>query len=241
MPATAPSATATGKSSNWLSWLLILFVCGLSGASILVVLKDFYYHSRSNSGVAAETYLFLYSSVALGLLSIIYQVSQRHIGRTAATILAWLPALGLTALIGSTDGWSPKYGWSTAAAQVAKSEPTSIYTYAEQMPELATGGGLASLCDTLSSQAQRQLNRAGQSATGTVRLSWVVSPQGDPSQIQIEQGLTAVVDSAVVAAVRGLPALQPGKQNGQQVAVRLTVIARFPALSAARIKSIRRQ
>lgn len=108
------------------------------------------------------------------------------------------------------------------------------------MPELATGGGLASLCDTLSSQAQRQLNRAGQSATGTVRLNWVVSPQGKPSQIRIEQGLTAVADSAVVAAIRGLPTLQPGKQNGQRVAVRLTVIVRFPAPLAAVAKSLRR-
>lgn len=220
------------KSTKWLGWLLIFVVCGLSGASILVVLQDFVRHARSNGGVEANTYLFLYTSLAIGLLSISYQVSQRHLGRTIATGLGLLPVLGLLLLIGSTEGWTPANGWSTPVKQVAKSDSTSIFTYVEQEPALPTGGGLARICDALSYQAQRHLTRAGQSAEGTVRISWVVSRQGHPSQLHIEQGLSAAADSAVVAAVRELPALHPGKQNGQAVAVRLTAVARLSASAA---------
>lgn len=235
--AAPPSAD---KSTQWLSWLLLLVVCGLSGASILVVLQDFVRHARSNTGVEVDTYLCLYGSVAVGLLSVGYQVSQSHRRRAMATSLGLLPVLGLLLLIGSTEGWSPDYGWSRPVKQVFKSDSTSIYTYVEQMPELPTGGGLARICDTLSYQAQRRLTRAGQSAQGTVRISWVVSRQGHPCQLQLEQGLSAVADSAVVAAVRELPALHPGKQNGHAVAVRLTAVARLPAPVVVVPKRLRR-
>jgi len=103
-----------------------------------------------------------------------------------------------------------------------------VLTYVEQMPALPTGGGLATLCDTLSYRAQRQLVRTGQSATGAVRVSWVVNSQGMASRPEIEQNLTPMADSAVVAAVRSLPPLQPGKQNGRAVAVRLAAVVRLP-------------
>ncbi len=228
MPSPAHSASPWGKPLGFISWLVVLLVFVLSGASIWVVFQDLLANSRMNAGMTAETYRFLYGSTFLGLLGIIYQLSQRHFRRMAATILGLLPVLGLTLLIGITEGWEPKYGWSFAAKQVAHSNLSSVYTYVEQMPALPTGGGLATLCDTLSCRAQRQLVRTGQSATGTVRVSWVVNSQGMASRPEIEQNLTPMADSAVVAAVRSLPPLQPGKQNGQAVAVRLAAIVRLP-------------
>lgn len=225
------AAARTNKVAQGLGWLLLLLVCGLSGASILVALQDFARHARSNGGVEVDTYLFLYGSLTVGLLSVGYQASQRYRLRAAMTGLGLLPVLGLLLLIGPTLGWGPDHGYARPVQQVVHRDSTSVYTFVEQQPSLPTGS-FAAISDTLSAHAQRQLTRAGQSATGTVQISWIVNRKGRPSHLQIEQGVSAAADSAVVAAVRELT-LNPGKQNGQAVAVRLRAVARLSAAGAA--------
>jgi hypothetical protein len=87
------------------------------------------------------------------------------------------------------------------------------YTYVEDMPDDATVKALI----------ERRLVLPPKAPHGRVLVQFMVSKQGVVSQPQIEEGMGAPVDSAVVAAVRLLPDFTPGTQDGQPVALSLLV------------------
>lgn len=103
--------------------------------------------------------------------------------------------------------------------------PDDVYSYVEQMPTLNGQGGFAAIAAAI----QRQLVLPPAAPAGRTFVQFVVTKAGTVSQPQIVKGLRADVDSAVVAATRKLPRFTPGKQNGQVIAVRLTLPVTFPA------------
>lgn len=125
-----------------------------------------------------------------------------------ATILGLLPVLGLTALIGSTEGWTPKYGWSTAVKQVAKSDSTSIYTYVEQIPELPTGG-----------RPGKYLRYAQLSGPTSTHARWSVGAGDSPHQLDRE-----LAGSAHTAGGRGQHRYEPAGTVSPGVIPTLEVI-----------------
>jgi hypothetical protein len=97
--------------------------------------------------------------------------------------------------------------------------PNQAYTYVEQMPTLPEVSSMAGIVVTL----QRRVLVPPTAPDGRVFVQFVVTTEGQVSQPQVLKGVRADVDSAVVAATRQLPCFVPGKQNGQPVAVRLTL------------------
>ena len=116
----------------------------------------------------------------------------------------------------------------TAPRPAFNPDSSRIYTFAEQMPEFTTGGGLAALNDTVNRRTSKLLGASAQSLSGKITISFVVGPRGGIFDKKIVQGINPSADAAVLAALDKLPRLVPGKQNGQQAAVRLTLQVRLP-------------
>jgi hypothetical protein len=93
-----------------------------------------------------------------------------------------------------------------------------VYTYVEKMPSVAGQQGVASIKALL----ERQLVTLPKARRVRVRL--VVTRQGIVQQVQLVQGLNASADSAVLVAVRQLPRLAPGMQNGQPMNVCIDLV-----------------
>ncbi|WP_369810674.1 energy transducer TonB [Hymenobacter cheonanensis] len=62
---------------------------------------------------------------------------------------------------------------------------------------------------------------------GTVLIGFTVNQQGEIRDIRVEQGVNTDLDEATVAAVKMLPRFRPGRQSGQNVAVRYTLPIRW--------------
>ncbi|MBD2724525.1 energy transducer TonB [Hymenobacter armeniacus] len=105
--------------------------------------------------------------------------------------------------------------------------PNRVYQYAEQMPELPAGGGAGAIVaaaqkNLLYPEAARQAK-----VTGRVFVKFIIGADGVVRDVQVAKGLGSGCDEAAVAAVRQLPALKPGMQNGCPVAVAYTVPLTF--------------
>ena len=103
-----------------------------------------------------------------------------------------------------------------------------VYMFAEQMPALRAGGGVSAIADTLRSRVKKLLGPSVGSDSGKGVVSFVVGPRGGVFKEKTEQSITPAVDAAILAAVRHLPRINPGKQNGRQVAVKMTIPIQLP-------------
>ena len=106
-----------------------------------------------------------------------------------------------------------------SGSTVEDSNQAYTYVYAEQMPALPEPGGMGGIAAAI----KRRLLVPPTAPEGRVFVQFVVTKAGLVSQPQVVKGLRADVDSAVVAATRQLPCFVAGKQNGQPVAVCLTL------------------
>jgi hypothetical protein len=109
--------------------------------------------------------------------------------------------------------------------QQSEAERNLVYTYVEQMPSLPGGGGLPAI----NAAVQRLLVSPANATQGRVFVSLIVEKQGRVSTPTILKGLSTSADAAVLAAVKRLPLLQAGKQNGRPVRVQLTLIVTLPS------------
>jgi hypothetical protein len=98
-------------------------------------------------------------------------------------------------------------------------EDTHVYSYLEQEPSLPGGGGTAALIAAV----QQALVVPADAEPGKVFVNFVISQQGEAILPQVLKGLSASTDAAVLAAVRRLPRLVPGKMNGHAVRFQLTL------------------
>ncbi len=94
-----------------------------------------------------------------------------------------------------------------------------VYNYAEQLPHLPGTEGLSAIATSLLERVQFPPQARG----GQLQISFVVEPDGRVTRPVIVQGFDSALDEAVLAAAVRLPRLEPGRQHGQPVAVRLTV------------------
>ena len=102
-----------------------------------------------------------------------------------------------------------------------------VYTYVEQMPELPGGGGLAAVVAAIQERLGYPTQARRDKLTGRVFVSFTVGQTGQIRDIKLLKGLGEGCDEAALQAVRRLPALVPGKQNGQAVSVSFTVPVTF--------------
>ena len=95
-----------------------------------------------------------------------------------------------------------------------------VYTYVEQMPALATGGGMGGIIQQIQDNL---VYPGGPHLEGRIFASFTVSASGEVHDAQIVKGLSPAHDEAVLAAIQKLPRFVPGTQNGRPVTVSFTV------------------
>ena len=100
--------------------------------------------------------------------------------------------------------------------------PNRVYAYAEQMPQLLTGGGGAAIVTAIQQHLEYPAAARAAGVAGRVYVRFVVGADGKVRDAQVLQGLGHGCDEAALAAVRQLPEFRPGRQNGCPVAVAYT-------------------
>lgn len=101
----------------------------------------------------------------------------------------------------------------------------TVCTDVEQMPQLNGSGGYAELGAAIK---QRVPATAAVSCTGSrVLVAFIVRADGTLTDARILKGSGNSCEAAVLAAVRKLPPLQPGKQNGRVVTVSCVIAVAF--------------
>ncbi len=90
------------------------------------------------------------------------------------------------------------------------------------MPQLPGSSGLAGIAGAI-----RARMAPASGCSGKVFVSFVVDPSGTVKDGKILKGPDGGCNAAILAAVDKLPRFKPGKQNGQAVAVVLTVPLTF--------------
>jgi TonB family protein len=105
-----------------------------------------------------------------------------------------------------------------------------IYIYVEQMPQLPGGGSLLELVQLVQNKISYPKAAPGAVVpSGKVMVSFVVDTDGTVQNVKIVKGLSPRCDAAVLAAVQQLPRFEPGQQQGEPVAVALTIPVEFRA------------
>lgn len=100
--------------------------------------------------------------------------------------------------------------------------PNRVYAYAEQMPQLPTGGGGAAIVMAIQQHLEYPAAARAAGIAGRVYVRFVVGADGKVRDAQVTKGLGHGCDEAALAAVRQLPDFTPGRQNGCPVAVAYT-------------------
>jgi len=99
-----------------------------------------------------------------------------------------------------------------------------VYTYVEQMPQLAGNPGMTPIMQQIMANLAYP---AGVHQEGKVFASFTVRADGRVSDAKIVKGLAPAYDEAVLAAIQKLPRFVPGQQSGKAVAVSFTVPVLF--------------
>ena len=108
----------------------------------------------------------------------------------------------------------------------AKDPSNTVFTYAQQMPTFR-GGDVTALTAYLQQQVRWPTGSGLVDAAGRVFVSFIVGKDGAVRDAKVVKGLHPLLDTEALRVVRDLPTLTPGKQNGQAVAVSLTVLVTF--------------
>jgi len=96
-----------------------------------------------------------------------------------------------------------------------------IFNYVEEMPAFPGGtDAFLSFC-AQKIQYPEIAKRAG--VEGRIFMSFIVSPSGAISDVQVVKGIGAGCDEEAVRVVGGMPKWNPGKQNGRPVNVKMSV------------------
>ncbi|GAB3878468.1 hypothetical protein GCM10028824_40460 [Hymenobacter segetis] len=133
----------------------------------------------------------------------------------------WQPALGYddqpVAMYQVVNIWfSPPAPPTGQAAPVPENQ---VYSQVEQMPVLPGRSGP----DGLQAALQELIEYPERASSGEGQVSFVVEPDGRITRPVMLKPINSALDEAVLAAALRLPRFEPGRHNGQPVAVRLTV------------------
>ncbi|MBO2012279.1 TonB family protein [Hymenobacter negativus] len=133
----------------------------------------------------------------------------------------WLMLLTVALATGTVQAQTPNPASTAKPAAVAD---TTVYTYAEQMPQLPGGGGNAAICAAIGKELRfPPLDAKGQFPGSRMVVEFTVTKNGDVSNISIIKSLDSRLDAVVVRAIQTLPRLTPGQQAGVPVNVKIMV------------------
>jgi TonB family protein len=108
-----------------------------------------------------------------------------------------------------------------------------IYIAVEKMPEFP-GGGQAAMFKYFNDKMYYPADAQQAKISGTLVASFVVTPQGKVTDVQLMKKLHPSLDQAFMKVVQNMPDWIPGTQNGKAVAVRYTVPFRVMEDAAAK-------
>lgn len=101
---------------------------------------------------------------------------------------------------------------------------TSAEGTVEELPTLASGGGIAALIKAVEGQLGGvQATESRTAVEPSVFVTFTIRGDGTVQQAKIMAGQNAKIDAAVLDAVERLPRLTPGQVAGKAVAVKLTI------------------
>jgi TonB family protein len=98
-----------------------------------------------------------------------------------------------------------------------------VYTYVEQMPTIPGAPSMVSISTALQAAVVLPAEVREGKSEGQVFVNFVVRPDGSTSDAKVVRSLCSTCDQAALAAVKALPHLTPGKQNGKTVTVQMTI------------------
>jgi periplasmic protein TonB len=104
---------------------------------------------------------------------------------------------------------------------IEKQAKAEVFTHVEEMPAFP-GGSDAFLTFVAQNIRYPEIaKRAG--VEGRVAISFVVSPSGNVSDVQVAKSIGAGCDEEAVRVIKSMPKWNPGKQNGRPVNVQVSV------------------
>jgi TonB family protein len=88
-------------------------------------------------------------------------------------------------------------------------------------------GGKEKLCEYIVAHTEYPKAAVDSNITGKVFISFLVEKDGSVTNVKVQKGPCALLDSAAVKVVRTLPRWNPGTQNGKPVGVRMVIPINF--------------
>lgn len=118
-----------------------------------------------------------------------------------------------------------------ARPAVAQDDKTSskVYTSVDEMPEYP--GGIDAFRAYMSNEIRYPEDAKKDGVQGKVFVSFTVDKNGKIKDAEITKGVHELLDKEALRVVGKMPAWTPGRQDGQAVAVKMTVPVQF-ALSS---------
>ncbi len=108
----------------------------------------------------------------------------------------------------------------SAAAQEKRAEE-KVYMSADQMPEFP--GGQSAMLKFVTDNFRMLPGLPNEPLNGTMVASFVITPEGKVSQVEIVKKLSPTLDAEMVRVVSAMPTWKPGVHQGVPVAVRSSV------------------
>ena len=109
--------------------------------------------------------------------------------------------------------------------QTGKDKESRIYKSVEQMPRFP--GGEAALMRYLQENIQYPAEAAKNNIQGRVVVQFVVEKDGHIGEVKVVRPVSEELDAEAVRVIKTLPDFEPGRQNGEAVAVWYTVPVSF--------------
>ena len=114
----------------------------------------------------------------------------------------------------------------TPASQASKTNKSSaVRTSAQEMPSFP--GGEEKLALFLKDNIQYPQEAKANNKEGKVYVSFVVDATGKVTDVRMEKRMAYGMDQEAMRVVRMMPDWTPGKENGQPVAVQMTLPIHF--------------
>lgn len=115
-------------------------------------------------------------------------------------------------------------GEGTGAPVEAAAPPTE-FLVVEEMPEFP--GGQAAMLKFIGKHLRYPASARNQGLSGVVYVSFVISPEGQVTKVEVLKGINAACDQEAARVISQMPAWKPGRQSGRNVPVRYSLPIRF--------------
>lgn len=113
----------------------------------------------------------------------------------------------------------------TTPRLLGQTPKTEVFTTVEQLPEFP-GGNTAMASYMAETVRYPEVARLAKTE-GKVFVGFVVDKTGHVTDVTVEKSLSKETDAEAVRAVKAMPTWKPGKQNGQNVAVKMVLPVAF--------------